>query len=62
MRFNAIGYHGLIGHEEHRAAWNFIVETHAEDGGALHVDCHGAYAQQVLLKIVIEFPDASIGG
>lgn len=59
---HAFGNHGLVGHQQQGACRDVVGKPAAEEGGRLHVHCHGARLLEVFLELVVVLPDAAVGG
>ena len=58
---DAIRFHWLVGDQQQRPGGNLVVEPGDENCGRFHVDCHGADAAQIILELLVVFPDAPVG-
>src|SRR6478609_11386434 len=61
LGLHSLWHHRLVTDQHQRARRNPIGEPRREDGRGFHVDGHRARLAQVLLEIVVVFPDAPVG-
>ena len=61
FRFDSLGHHGIVGHEEQRASGNVVEEAAGEERRRLHVHRHGSGGAEIVFECFIVFPDASVG-
>ncbi len=60
--FDAFGDHGLVGHKEECARWDFVGEAGDENRRGLHVDAHATDTAQITFQSDVMFPDAAVCG
>src|SRR5210317_1838127 len=60
-RFDALGDHGLVTHQQECTGWNMVEKPNHKDGSGLHVDGHDAVILKIILERLIVLPDTPVG-
>ena len=59
--FDAFRNHRLVGHQQQSSGGDMIGKAATEQGCRLHIDCHGTGFFEILLKVLIVFPNTAVG-